>query len=52
MLKEVNFNDYLNFKLMSLGHLLKQGWKIVKDDLTGIVVSNDAQETIDFDIHM
>ena len=50
MLSDVNFHKDLNFNLLSFKRLMKNGWKIVKGDDSGIVVSNDADESIEFDI--
>ena len=47
-LTEVNYHKNLNFNLLSLSHLLKQGWYITKGDKAGIVVSNDTHESIEF----
>ena len=50
VLTEVYFKEGLNINLLSLNCLLKQGWFIKRGIKTGIDVSNDAQDSIDFHI--
>ena len=49
-LADCNFNESLNFNLLSLTRLLSNGWSITKGDATRITIENGGGGKIDFDI--
>ena len=49
-MSDCNYNDSLNFNLLSLTRLLCNGWRITKGDATGITVRHESGGKIDFDI--
>ncbi len=49
-LTDVNYNEKLNFNLISLTRLLCSGWNITSGNAAGITLTNNSGGVINFDI--